>query len=116
MTTDISSVEPRNSRATLPANTVFEILLDEQRRDALYYLSQHVGAVPIDDLTAQLAHGDGEPTRDRLDAIATGFHHKHLPKLVETAVVRYDPDARTIERRDVAASLDPYLELSQRHA
>ncbi|WP_247002423.1 DUF7344 domain-containing protein [Halosolutus gelatinilyticus] len=116
MTTDISPVEPRNSRATLPANTVFELLLDEQRRDALYYLSQKVGAVAIDDLTAQLAHGDGEPTRERLEAVAAGFHHKHLPKLVDTAVVRYDPDARTIERRAAAAALDPYLELSQRHA
>ena len=115
MTTDTSNVDSRTGTASLPANTVFELLLDEQRRDALYYLSQKVGAVSVDELTAQLAHGAGDPTRERLETIATGFHHAHLPKLIDAAVVRYDPDARTIERRTAAAALDPYLELAQQH-
>ena len=90
------------------------MLLDEQRRDALYYLSQKVGAVSLDDLAAQLALRDGDPSGARLEAIAAGFYHTHLPKLIEAAVVRYDPDAGTVERRSAAAALDPYLELAQR--
>ncbi|WP_265108757.1 DUF7344 domain-containing protein [Halosolutus halophilus] len=115
MKTDISNAETSSGHATLPVDTVFELLLDEQRRAALYYLSQKVGAVSIDDVTAQLAHRDGGPTRERLAAITTAFHHTHLPKLIDSGVVRYDRAAGTIERRAAAADLDPYLELAQHH-
>ncbi|MFC4543001.1 hypothetical protein ACFO5R_13820 [Halosolutus amylolyticus] len=114
MTTEITRVTPSNGAATLPVNTVFELLLDEQRRAALYYLSQNVGAVSIDDVTAQLAHREGDPTRERRDAIATAFYHTHLPRLIDTGVVRYDREGGTIERRAAAAALDPYLELAHR--
>ena len=115
MTTDTSNVDSRTGTTSLPADTVFELLLDEQRRDVLYYLSQQVGAVPIDELTDRLAHGTGDPTRDHLETTTAGFHHAHLPKLFDAAVVRYDSEARTIERRAAAAALDPYLELAQQH-
>ena len=116
MTTDTSNVEPRGGTASLSTDAIFELLLDEHRRGALEYLSRTVGAVSIDELTAQLAIRDGDRTRDRRDAIRTRFHHSHLPKLLETGVVRYDPAAGTIERRAAAASLDPYLELAKRGA
>lgn len=113
MTTDTTDVDVRTDTTSLSTNIVFELLLDEQRRDVLYYLSQKVGAVSIDELTAQLTHGSDNPTRDRLEEITTEFYHAHLPKLIDAAVVRYDPDAGTVERRAAAAALDPYLELAQ---
>ena len=111
MTTETSNVDYSDSIATLPVDTVFELLLARQRRDALTYLSGRVGAVPLDDLLAGIASPE-EATSESLEAFASGFHHAHLPKLIESAVVRYDPATRTIERRAAANCLDPYLDLA----
>ena len=112
MKTDISDVNAAEADATLPTNTVFELLLEDQRRYALYYLSRKVGAVTIEELVDRIADREGEPTRDRIEQIAVEFHHNHLRKLVDSKVLRYDADAGTVERRAAARSLDPYLELA----
>ncbi|SDJ33057.1 DUF7344 domain-containing protein [Natronorubrum texcoconense] len=112
MKTETSNVKSSNSTASLSTNAVFDILLEEQRRDALSYLSQKVGAVSVDELVEGIAHRNGDLTPERLEAISTRFHHAHLPKLIDSAVVRYDPATGTIERRDAARILDPYLELA----
>ncbi|ELZ19771.1 hypothetical protein C477_07328 [Haloterrigena salina JCM 13891] len=115
MTTETSNAESRTGTDSLPANTIFELLLDDQRRDALYYLSGKVGAVALEDLVAQVALRDGEASGTRVDAITAGFRHNHLPKLIDAAVVRYDTDAGTVERRPEAAALDPFLQLARRY-
>ena len=112
MTTETSNVDRADRIASLPVDTVFDPLLARQRRDALTYLSRHVGAVPLDDLVAGIAPEAEASSPERLEAIASGFHHAHLPKLIDSAVVRYDPATRTIERRPAARCLDPYLDLA----
>ena len=114
MTTETSNVESRTGTASLPANTIFELLLDDQRRDALYYLSGKVGAVALEDLVAQVALRDGEASGTRVEAIAAGFRHNQ-PKLIDAAVVRYDAETGTIERRPEAAALEPFLQLARRY-
>lgn len=111
MKTDISNVDSFDADARLPTNTVFELLLEERRRYALHYLSQHVGALSIEDLVDGIAHMEGA-SRERLDEIDVEFHHNHLRKLVDANVLRYDRDAGTVERREAARALDPYLELA----
>ncbi|MDS0475175.1 hypothetical protein [Natrinema sp. 1APR25-10V2] len=112
MKTDISDVNTVETDATLPTNTVFELLLEEQRRYALYYLSRKVGAVSVEDLVDRIADREGERTRERIEQLTVEFHHNHLRKLVDSKVLRYDADAGTVERRAAARSLDPYLELA----
>ncbi|MFC6767302.1 DUF7344 domain-containing protein [Natrinema soli] len=112
MKTDISDANAAETDATLPTNTIFELLLDDQRRYALYYLSRKVGAVSVEELVDRIAHREGNPTSERLEQIAVEFHHNHLWKLVDSKVLRYDADAGTLERRAAARSLDPYLELA----
>lgn len=111
MTTEITHGDVSDTRATLSPATVFELLLDERRRHALYYLSRRVGAVPLEELVDGVARMEGERTRRRLDAIAIEFHHNHLDRLAEAGVLRYDRDAETVERRPAARALDPHLEL-----
>ncbi|TYL38092.1 hypothetical protein CV102_12860 [Natronococcus pandeyae] len=111
MTTEITHGDASDTHATLSPTTVFELLLDERRRHALYYLSRHVGAVSIEELVDGVARMDGKPTRQRLDALAVEFHHNHLDRLAEAGVLRYDRDAETVERRPTARALDPHLEL-----
>ncbi|PGF16503.1 hypothetical protein CP556_10495 [Natrinema sp. CBA1119] len=112
MKTDISDVNSSGSDTSLHSNTVFELLCEDHRRYALYYLSRKVGAVSLEELVDRIAHREGNPTGDRLEQIAVEFHHNHLRKLVDSKVLRYDADAGTIERRAAARSLDPYLELA----
>lgn len=112
MKTDTSDVEIPGTRPTLTVNTIFELLLDQRRRYALYYLSKKVGAVPLEELAEQIALREGDPTYDRVERISTGLHHSHIPKLSDTGVARYDPERETIELLDSANELVPYLELS----
>ncbi|SIR66538.1 DUF7344 domain-containing protein [Natronorubrum thiooxidans] len=112
MNTDITNVEAAGTNAGLPSDTVFELLLEDRRRYALYYLSRKVGAVSLDELVARIAHREGTPTRDRREAIRLEFHHNHLRKLIEADVLKYDADAETVERKPAARALDSYLELA----
>ncbi|MGQ3411225.1 DUF7344 domain-containing protein [Natrinema sp. LN54] len=112
MKTDTSDANPVGTDRSLPSNTIFELLLEEQRRYALYYLSEKVGAVSLEDLIDRIADREGQSTRERIDRITVEFHHNHLRKLIDADVLRYDADAGTVERRAAARLLDPYLELA----
>lgn len=114
MTTETTHVKSTSIDASLPTDTVFELLLEDPRRYALYYLSRKVGAVSLDELLEQLAHRDGTDgtTRPRLEELALEFRHNHLRTLVDADVLRYDAEAGTVERTAAATALDPYLELA----
>lgn len=103
---------PVNSTETsaLAPTTIFSLLANDRRRYVLRYLSQKVGAASLDDLAEQVALREGEPTADRYERILTDLHHTHLPKLVDGSVVRYDVERETVELRDAADELMPYLE------
>ncbi|PCR92393.1 DUF7344 domain-containing protein [Natrinema ejinorense] len=111
MTTNISDANPVDIDPPVALNTIFELLLEERRRYALYYLSRNVGAVSLVDLIDRIADRE-DADQDGLERIAVEFHHNHLRKLIDTGVLRYDEDAGTVERRTAARSLDPYLELT----
>ena len=96
----------------LSATTLFELLADDRRRYALHYLSRKVGAVDLSELAEQIALQEGEPTRDHYDRVLTGLYHRHLPRLTDAGVVRYDPERETVELRDEEERLAPYLKLS----
>ncbi len=112
MKTDTTDVEHRSGDVSIPPNTIFDLLLDQRRRYALYYLSRRVGAVSIEELAEAIALREGTQRPDSLERISTGLHHNHLPKLVDANVVTYDPATERVERLSAAATLDPYLELA----
>ncbi|MFP8951614.1 hypothetical protein ACLI4Z_01400 [Natrialbaceae archaeon A-arb3/5] len=112
MNTDTTNVETPGSDAHLPADVVFDLLLDGRRRYALYYLSRKVGAVDVDELVDRIAERDGTETADHRDAIRLEFCHNHLRRLVDAGVLRYDRASETVERTAMARVFDPYLELA----
>ncbi|ELY84085.1 DUF7344 domain-containing protein [Natrinema altunense] len=111
MTTKPVDATPTETELSLPSNLIFELLLDDQRRYALYYLSRNVEAVSLEVLIDRIADREGVDN-DGIDCIAIEFHHNHLRKLIDSDVLQYDSDAETVERRTAARSLDPYLELA----
>lgn len=113
MTTKTPTESPRSSHTDrLSATDVFPLLADDRRRNALHYLSQHVGTVPLGELAEQLAIWEDDPTYDHYERILTSLHHSHLPKLVDGRLVRYDSDQETVHGLDALDSVQPYLDLA----
>lgn len=112
MKTDTSNVDTPDGDPKIPASTVFELLAERRRRYALYYLSQRVGTVPLTDVAEQIATWEGEHSRDRLELIRVGLHHRHVPKLLDAEVVRYDAEGDAVHVLPAATELAPYLELA----
>lgn len=111
MPTDTTTIDPAGRDAQLPTDVVFDLLADARRRYALYYLSQRVGAISLEELVDSVAHHEGRVTENHLAEITLSFQHNHLGKLVDAGVVRYDIETNQIDRRPAATVLDPYLEL-----
>lgn len=113
MRIDTTESSPRRTDpAELSPTTIFRLLADGRRRDALSYLSRRVGPTDVDELAAWLAAREGDPSHDRRERIVADLHHCHLPRLLDAGVVRYDPERRTVQRLAVADQLEPYLALS----
>lgn len=114
MNTDIRGDEHGAVRNELSAEVIFDLLSVTRRRHALYYLTEQVGAISLYELSDALTvweAGDGKRHRQR---IATDLYHRHLPKLADVGVLRYDPAANTIELLPAAEQLQPYLDLAAR--
>lgn len=91
--------------------TVFDLLADDRRRYALHYLSATVGAVALADLAEQVVLSEGDATEDRYERVLTDLYHRHLPRLDDAGVARYDPERETVELLDAAGRLAPFLKL-----
>ena len=91
--------------STKEAMTVFDVLGDPQRSEAVRVLQEHGTPIPLDRLArlveddappgsaADRAAGDGRQSR-------TALHHAHLPKLDDAGVIEYDPDDRVVTELD----------------
>lgn len=112
MTTKIDDAEAAGRDAEQTVTGIFELLSDRRRRFALHYLLTQVGATEVSDLADQIALREGNHTQDRYERICTGLVHIHLPKLVDAEVIEYDPERESIELRERAAALTPYLDLA----
>ncbi len=91
---------------------VFELLSARRRRFALHYLTTQVGAVPVSEVADQIALWERDHTRDGYERICTSLVHVHLPRLTDAGIVEYDPERETIELRERATVLTPYLDLA----
>ncbi|MFC4248996.1 hypothetical protein ACFOZ7_19045 [Natribaculum luteum] len=111
MTIDTSNVEPASTDPSLPASTVFELLLDRHRRYVLYYLFETVGEVSLEELADRLARWDGKPTESRRECVRIELHHNHVPRLTDARVARYHPSRDTVELLPAARQLEPHLDL-----
>ena len=82
-----------------------DVLSDRRRREVLAVLRGADRPLALADLAADLVRRerDGTPEGPDYEAIRRcrlALHHKHVPKLVEAGLVRYDPELRTADYRD----------------
>jgi hypothetical protein len=86
-------------------DTIFEVLVSERRRNALYALYRHAGPISLADLADEVASFEGEPT----ERVAASLHHTHLPKLVEVGVADYDAEQDLVRLTDHSDRFREYL-------
>ena len=79
-----------------------DVLSDARRRRALAVLARTEPPVTIRDVTNEVAAAEYDAPLDEVPSAAVTriyarFAHVHVPLLVETDVIDYDPDRRRIE-------------------
>lgn len=109
---DDSVSEPSGAIST---DQLFFTLSNERRRSVLEYLREHRGRVQMRELVRAVAareHGvdPDEVTYDQRKSVYVSLRQTHLPKMDSLGIVRFDPDAGTIELVDGVADFDFYYE------
>lgn len=81
---------------------VFDLLSEERRRYALYYLEKQDGPVSVDEVAAQVAEWEtngatGSIPEGKFENIKMNLYHADLPKASEVTHVQYDREEGTVE-------------------
>lgn len=101
-------------RDTLPLDTVYEVLSNRLRRDALFFLALHDRPLMLNDLTKEIVvrrenASITEISGEKLHRVATALYHRHVPKLAAAGVVTFDSDRRLVEPTEKMAFVVSYL-------
>ena len=83
-------------------DTIFDLLSDERRRYALYYLYEQDGPVAVEELVETVTRWEDDshsPDRhqDRIENATIEFQHTHLPKSESVEFIQYSPNEGVIE-------------------
>lgn len=97
---------------------VFDVLSEERRRYALYYLDQKEGPVPVEELVEQVAAWETNRTaeaipEEKFDQVELEFYHTELPKTTDLAYIQYDSEAKMVELTEVPAHVDAIISVAK---
>ena len=96
---------------------IFDLLSEERRRYALYYLEQREEPIPVDELAEQIDEWEDDPTdldlSDEYRNVELELEHKHLPKASDAEFVEYDPDQEVVEVTGSPAEFSAILSVSE---
>ncbi|NKE37777.1 hypothetical protein GWG54_18610 [Natronococcus sp. JC468] len=98
--------------------TVFELLGNERRRYALYYLYERDGPVAIEDVVETVerweADGEGVGLEDgSFEEIALELQHRHLPRSAEVEFVQYDPNQNVVQITGSPPEFDAFVTIAK---
>lgn len=99
----------------LSLDDVFEILSNERRRRALWYLAEQEGPVPVRELSEHVAAVENDKpvaqlTSQERKRVYVGLYQSHLPKMDDLGFVEYDKPEGIIELGPHAVHVAPYLQ------
>lgn len=97
---------------------VFDVLKNKRRRVVLRYLIEHGGYAELSDVAEHIAAAENETTVQQLSSqqrkrVRIALYQCHLPKMDSLQLVEYDKSGGTIELREAAAEVEPYLDLAR---
>lgn len=97
---------------------VFDVLSEERRRYALYYLEQEGGPVPLEELVEQIAawetNGGAEAiSEEKFERVELEFYHTDLPKATDLQYIRYDSEAEIVELTGAPPQVEAILSIAK---
>ncbi|WP_254861927.1 DUF7344 domain-containing protein [Halovivax gelatinilyticus] len=107
------SITDRPIDRPLDVDRLYDVLANQRRRFALYYLKRHPEGVSIGELTEQVAAWEvgatpAEVTPDQRKRVYTALQQSHLPALESASIVTYDEERRIVEPTEALASIECY--------
>lgn len=99
-------------------DTVFDLLSDERRRYALYYLEQENDPVAVDELVEQVGKWETTDARDsipeeKFERIEVEFYHTDLPKASELEYISYDQTEGMVELAGAPPQVDAIIQVAK---
>jgi hypothetical protein len=100
--------------ATLSKDTLFEILKNQRRRDALAYLKANDGTATLSDMAEFIAAKEndieiGALSSSQRKRVYIGLYQCHLPKMATAGIVDFEKNRGDIALRPESEQLDVYL-------
>jgi hypothetical protein len=98
--------------------TVFELLKDERRRYALYYLYERDGPVSVRELVDKIDEWEDDPapgheSLNTFEEIAIELKHVHLPRSSEVEFIQYDPEQGVIQIQGSPQTFDALITVAR---
>jgi len=100
----------------LSKDTLFGILKNQRRRDALRYLRDNDGSADLGELAEHIAAKENDIdvrqlSSDQRKRVYIGLYQCHLPKMDDAGVVDFEKNRGDIELLDPAEQMYPYVEV-----
>ncbi|MDS0295119.1 DUF7344 domain-containing protein [Halogeometricum luteum] len=98
----------------LSKDTIFELLKNQRRRDAIQYLKQNDGEAKLGDMAEFIAAKENDIDIAQLSSsqrkrVYIGLYQCHLPKMATSGVIDFEKNRGDITLKQTAEQLEPYL-------
>jgi hypothetical protein len=95
---------------------MYKMLANQRRRYTIHYLKEQGGTVPLGLLAEQVSAWEHDTSLDQITsnerkAVYTALQQRHLPKLDDASIVKFDKRAGTVEATDELRNIDIYAEI-----
>lgn len=100
--------------SSLTKDEIFELLYNRRRRMVIWYLRENGGTGSVSDLAEHIAADENETTVTQLSSserkrVYVGLYQNHLPMMDRVGVVSYEKNRGTVQLKNAATELEPYL-------
>lgn len=97
---------------------VLDLLNEQRRRYALYYLTEQDGPVPIEEVVEAVTEMESNPNQisspgKKFREVEISLAHNHLPKVDETDFIEYDPEKGEVRLTDNPTEFDTILTIAK---
>lgn len=102
----------------LSTDTLFELLKNRRRRDAIEYLTAGDGTATLSDMAEQIAAQENDVSVEAINSkqrkrVYISLYQCHLPKMDQAGIIEFDKNRGTIVLNEGARQLYPYLRASK---
>jgi hypothetical protein len=112
--TDVAAEAGTDGPTSLSKDTVFELLKNQRRRNALTFLREEEGETTLSDMAEHIAAKENgidvqALTSSQRKRVYIGLYQCHLPKMASAGVVEFDKNRGTIRLMPEADQLEQFL-------